>query len=215
VSGRRAGLVAGIVAGAMTLGACGVPITGSPSALSKSALPPVLGAPTTTSSPPAAYLPFVIFFISPTNNTLVPVQRGAAPRSNNLRTAITALLAGPVAPKEIQEGLFNPLQSVQLIGVSPNLVLNASAAPSGPITVDLSLDFLPISGVNQVLAVEQVVFTVACNVASASLAPSVRVSFEVTGTNQPVPLPNGATTDAPVTPSDYLNGQPLSCQPSS
>jgi hypothetical protein len=95
--------------------------------------------------------------------------------------------------------------------VSPNPASGA-VSPANPVVVNLSSDFLDAVGINQVLAAEQVVLTVACY-----LGPpyATRVLFEVEGNPLSVPVGNGSTVVRPVTASDYVGQASPPCTPAS
>jgi hypothetical protein len=67
------------------------------------------------------------------------------------------------------------------------------------VTVNLSAPFGQLSGPLQVLAVEQVVFTVV-----AETTPATGVLFEVSGIPIDVPLSDGRQVSTPVYPWAYL-----------
>jgi spore germination protein GerM len=192
---RVAPLIA-TIALALTLCACGVPITGA-RAISKSQVPSAPPPVPTTTQPPSDYTQVTIVLLTAANNVPHPVIRYTPQESDRLFTVLSDLLAGPSAGETL-DGLTTAIpDATKLIGVSPN-PLAPAIVPSGPVTVNLSADFLDITGLDQVLAVEQVVFTVGC-----SLTPTTRVVFEVQGVPQDVPIGNGTSVSRAVDSSDY------------
>lgn len=199
--------VALVAAGALALAGCGVPIGGAhalprsgiPSALLQRQLPPQTTTPTTT--PTGDYVLATIFWVGPGGTSLVPAQRwvpGTAP----LRSALDDLTTGPL-PSETSQGDSSALD--------PNVRLAADPTPNGQVvTVDFTSPFGLISGPEQVLAVAQVVYTVA-----ASEGCGIGVAFEIDGTAAAVPIYNGAETLGPVSQSDYAALKPSnwSCPP--
>ena len=204
--GRLAALGA-TVALAVALCGCGVPTSGAPRAISKNQVPtPPASAPTTT-TPPADDIAVTIVLLDSTTNGYHPVTRYAPQELDRLASVLTDLLVGP-QPGEVLHGLTTAIPATtKLIGVSPNPAGTPGVVPSEPVTVNLSADFLEINGLSQVLAVEQVVFTVACDLTPVA-PPTTRVFFEVDGVAQDVPIANGTSVSRPVTAADY---GPLSC----
>jgi spore germination protein GerM len=128
-------------------------------------------------------------------------------KSDDLATILTDLLDGP-QPGELLKGLTTAIpSSTALVGVTPNPAGTPAVVPNVPVTINLSEEFLEVGGAEQVAAIEQMVFTVACD-----LAASVRVLFEVGGSLQAVPILGGGLFTGAVTASDYLaTGTTLSC----
>jgi spore germination protein GerM len=204
--GRRAALGA-TVALAVALCACGVPTSGAPRAISKNQVPTPPAAVATTTTPPADDIAVTIVLLDSTTNDYRPVSRYAPQELDRLATVLSDLLVGP-QPGEVLHGLTTAIPpTTKLIGVSPNPAGTPGVVPSAPVTVNLSADFLEINGLSQVLAVEQVVFTVDCDLSSTT-----RVAFEVAGSTTPVPIANGTSVIRPVTSADYLpTGGTLDC----
>ncbi|MGH9044331.1 MAG: GerMN domain-containing protein, partial [Acidimicrobiales bacterium] len=152
--------------------ACGVPISGSPQALGNDVVPrpPTVGS---TLPPQSDDLSLTIVLLK--GDVPTPVNRFTPAHLDRLDTVLNDLLAGP-APSEQLRGYTTALAGTQLISVTPNPFVNTNQAIPGSVTVNLSPDFLAISGIDQVLAVTQVVFTVACNLPAAT-----KVAFQVAG----------------------------------
>ena len=205
--GRRALIAAlGAAAAALALSACGVPVTGSARALSRGDLPPAQAASTTTTAP-ADDLALTIMLLDP-NQQPTPVTRYAPQQQDRLSTALDDLFAGP-GSSDLTRGLTTAIpDTTQLLRVSPDPPANAGPPANGPVTVDLSGNFLIITGLTQLLAVEQVVLTVACY-----LGETTPVAFEVEGSPLSVPTGSGTSVTRPVLATDYLNATPLSCGP--
>jgi len=193
------------VAAAFALSACGVPVSGSPHALSRNDVPPP-APPTTTTTTPSSII-FVVAWLNASETGISPQLLGAARQSDRLSTVLDALLSGP----GVGTSFFSVIPPLtQLLKVTPDPTGLPAAAPPGPITVNLSAEFLDSAPLGQeVLAVEQVVFTLACNLTPAD---HVSVAFEVDGSPQAVPIGNGTTATGPVTAADYGT---LDCTPSS
>ena len=191
---RLAPMIATVVV-ALTLCACGVPTSGA-RAIAKSEVPSVPPPVPTTTQPPD-FTQLTIVLLNGANNVPHPAIRYTPQGSDRLSTVLSDLLAGP-SPPETLAGLTTAIpETTRLIGVSPNPLASA-IVPSGPVTVNLSADFLDITGLDQVLAVEQVVFTVGC-----SLTPTTRVVFEVQGVPQDVPIGTGQAVSRAVDSTDY------------
>ena len=203
IARARLGALSGTLGLAIALAACGVPTSDSPRALSQSDLPVPPAAATTTTAPPADEVAVTIVLLDSATNAPTPVLRYAPQQSDRLQTVLNDLLLGPAPGSETLHLTSAIPSSTRLIGVSPNPLGTPGVAPSGPVTVNLSADFIEINGPSQVLAVEQVVFTVACD-----LTPTTRVLFEVDGVPQDVPIANGTSVNRPVAAADY---GPLSC----
>jgi len=204
---RRVLALLGAAGLALALAACGVPVSGSPRALSKADVPPPVGNPSTTIAP-ADDVPLTIVLVSPTGAPL-PRSRYVPQQQDRLSAALADLLGGP-DPQEIALGISSAIPGpTTLQRVAPNPASGA-VPPANPVVVNLSADFLDAVGINQVLAAEQVVLTVACY-----LGPpyATRVLFEVEGNPLSVPIGNGSTVVRPVTASDYVGQAPPPCTP--
>jgi Sporulation and spore germination len=194
VSRVRIAMLGTALALALALGACGVPISGSPRAISRNQVP-TPPPPSTTTTAGADEIPVTIVLVNATTSLAAVATRYAPQQSDHLSTALSDLLAW--TPTGNEQGLTSAIPAAtRLVGVSPNA--NLGETPTTVVTVNLSLDFLAINGLSQVLAVEQVVFTVAC-----ALVPTTRVLFEVDGVAQPVPIGSGISVSRPVSATDY------------
>jgi spore germination protein GerM len=199
--------LASAVAFAIGISGCGVPTSGSPHAISKSELPAAPPPATTTTTPNSDDVEVTIVLLNAVTSAPIPVHRFVALRDDSLRTILSDLLSGP-QPGETLQGLTSAIPTTtQLINLSSNPLGTPGVAPSAPVTVDLSTDFIEINGPDVVLAVEQVVFTIGCD-----LTPSTRVLFEVEGVPQDVPIASGTSVSRPVSTADYLPaGTALNC----
>ena len=202
-----AGALVGAIALAVGLCGCGVPTSGPAHAISKTHLPAPPAPVTTTTPPNSDDVEVTIVLLDAVSDTPAPVHRFVALKDDNLRTVLSDLLSGP-QPGETLQGLTSAIPATTvLIGVSPNPLGTPGVAPSAPVIVNLSSDFIEVNGPDVVLAVEQVVFTVACD-----LTPSARILFEVEGAPRDVPIANGTSISQPVTSADYLAaGTTLDC----
>lgn len=206
--GRLGALVA-TVALAIVLAACGISTSGSPRAISKS-LVPSPPPPAATTTVPSDDIQVTIVLLNSATNAPVPVARYVPQQQDNLHTLVSDLLLGP-QQGDVVHGLFSAIPvGTKLIGVSPNPAGTPGVVPSLPVTVNLSVAFSDVSGLSQVLAIEQVVFTVECD-----LTPATRVLFEVEGVPQDVPVLGGGLVARAVSATDYLApGSTLSCNTS-
>jgi hypothetical protein len=193
---------------ALTLGACGISTTGGPKAIPKGQLPNVPADVSTTTTPPNSdFLSATIVLLEALSNLPVAVSRAVPAQSDQLATVLADLLLGPQG-KEQSQGFYSAIPTTtRLRSVSPgNLLPNST--PSGPITVDLSLQFVESS--DPELEVQQVVATVSC---FFSPTVPVRVLFKVDGEPQAVQVASGIAVTRPVTINDY--GTAPNCTPSS
>lgn len=194
---RRFVIAGGLTALVLALASCGVPVSSGAKALNQSDLPPSPVQTPTTVQTGLIAVTIVLLDAATNPATAVPERRYTPPQADRLTAPLRFLLQGP-AGTDFANGRFSAIPATtKLIGVSPNPLVNSSAAP-GLVTVNLSPDFLETTGSNQVLAAEQVVFTVACN-----LSLTTRVSFQVAGVPQGVPVANGTFVRSPVSAADY------------
>ena len=184
----------------LSLGACGVSTSGSPRAISKSLVPSAAVTTTTVSS--SCEIPVVIVLLDSATNAPAPVARCVPQQLDNLHTVLTDLLAGPGRDELESKDTAIP-QSTRLLAVYPNPVGTPAVVPTTPVTVNLSLEFSDVTGLSQVLAIEQVVLTVACDL-SPSAPTAIRVLFQIDGTPFDVPILDGGLVNRAVTAADYL-----------
>jgi spore germination protein GerM len=181
------------VAMAAALAACGVPISAGPRVLSRTQ---VQIAPPQTTVPVIPNPAFVtIFLLDGSTNLATPVTRAVPKGSNQLSTILNDLLLGPVPSSD--HGLTTAIPSgTKLQSVVPDPPPNAN--PTVPVIVNFSVEFSLTSATSQVLAVQQVVFTIACD-----LTTTTRVLFEIEGQPSAVAIGSGAEVSRPVTAADY------------
>jgi spore germination protein GerM len=164
---------------------CSIPTQGAPSAIPPSRVPFGLLAkrpPTTTTIPPAVYVPVKIYFFGPTNQ-LQPVQRNVSTPAP-LTAILAAMLAGP-SKSEAASGIATAI---------PNDVTVISATlNNNVVTVNMNAAFGAITGNNAEEAVAQVVATVA-----AAYGSNIGVLFEIQGRRTSVPVANGSLQTGPV-----------------
>jgi spore germination protein GerM len=187
---RRPRLAAAAVAvAAVALSACGIPTTGGPKPVSKPDVPFHLLAPqapttTTTTIPPTAFsVPVTVYFVAPSRQSLVATARSVEP-PETLGAVLGVLLDGPTAIESDRNISTGFTAGVKVLDTT----VTGSTA-----TVDFNRAFGQISGTPQVLAVAQVVFTVA-----AQLGTDAGVQFEIAGKPTPVPTSSGAQATGPV-----------------
>lgn len=183
----------------MVLAACGVPTQRKAQVIPNSEVPynllsPV--APTTTTSAPTGYVKVSAYLIQTSQDALSSVHevtRYVAP-PGSLTAIIDVLLRGPTTC-ELQNGIVTALNgSVKLL---------ASHVVGKMATVDFNTAFALISGPLDVLAVAQVVYTVA-----GELGPGTGVQFQISGINTDVPIASGALVSRPVHVADYASLAP-------
>jgi spore germination protein GerM len=180
-------LAAGLVAAAVLSG-CGVPTEGAAQVVS--GLPPLSTTPTT--SPKPGVLATVYWVVSGTALERVQVT---VPAGSSLTTVIGVLLGGPTTTKVLHTQLGSYLTNVKLLHSSQTKTL---------VTVNFSGNFSQISGQAEVLAVAQVVYTVASfNQPDQTVNPTIKVVFQVDGALVAVPEGTGTSTSAPVTIKSY------------
>ena len=182
---RGAALV--VVAGALSLAGCGVPVDAHPTALSRQGVPFGLLDPNTPTTsvpvlaPSPVEVPVQIFLFNSTGH-LVSAARDLPVLTSNLAAVVGALVVGPT-DAEAASGLQSALPA--LTTVLPGTVIAGEVA-----TVNLGGTFGQLVGTQEIEAVAQVVFT-------ASALPGVTgVAFELSGVPVDVPVANGA--DVPV-----------------
>lgn len=198
---RRPSRSLAALAVAALVGGCGVTTDGGPHAISKSQVPFHLldpAAPTTTTTTPSVVtVPVTVYFVGPSQQYLVPAQRSVA-TSATLTTVLEALLAGPT-PVEAGKGIKTAFGSgVKLLKAKVTPDVDPDVA-----TVDFNQAFGQISGTQLVLAVAQVVYTVA-----AEIDQDIGVQFEIAGQPKEVPTATGAQVPGPVHLLQYVTLTP-------
>ncbi len=199
---RRAWLLpAALVAAAVVAAGCGVPTGGTPRAIPKSQVPfPLLDpqVPTTPPSTAPTGEPVKVYFLNGTETYVTPRTRLVGPKAT-LTTILGELLRGPYTNEIVDDGVRTAITSgVQL--------LRTAVIDDKDVTVDFNQAFGEISGTQQILAVAQVVYTIA---ARFPIPAAVEVQFELNGTAIEVPNANGAEVQGPVTTQDYVTLTPL------
>ncbi len=193
--GARRSLAALLAVAALTLAACGVPISSSPSALPKSQVPngllsPVVPPSSTTTQP--AGLSESIYLVNLATSKIEAANRNV-PNPATLAAVLDALLGGPSA-QEANQGYGTSIPA--------NTVLLSVVMGPSNITLDFSLGFGTIFGQQQqTLAAAQIVQTVGVYLAAEN--QSKGVLFQIEGTPTSVPIASGVVTSAPVTPAMY------------
>jgi hypothetical protein len=184
---------------------CGIPMANAPTALPRAQLPSQLIR--TPSAGPATTLvghQVTIFLVEQATATLSPANRNVSVKGDQLLNVIQALLDGPVG-QEGDNGLTTALTDVAVLSVTSVTTKSATVT-----TVNFNAAFEELPGIEQeILAVAQVVFTAADDLASPTLpAGAVGVTFEVNGEHVDVPISSGAFTSSPVTINDYASQAP-------
>ena len=192
---RLAGFVVGLGLVGVTA-ACGVQEDRQPRPLAEDEVPFGLLAPATSIAEPspgdADGVQSTIWFVD--NDGLLARSRRVIQPPVDVPDVVRALL-GPVTEAEAAAGLRSNIPpGTQLLGVE---------GPSdGLVTVDLSGEFLTVSGELQRLALAQVVFTV------TGLANVDRVLFRFDGRPAEVPGRGDELTGAPLTRADFEQFDP-------
>jgi hypothetical protein len=176
-----AAVVVGLVAAALVLAGCGVPVDRQPAALSRAGIPfglldPSSPTTTATTAPSPIEVPVRIFLIGPTGR-LAAVGRDVPVSAPDLATVLGALVAGPT-DAEAAAGLQSALPA-------QTTVLGATIG-GGIATVNLGGTFGQLVGPPQIQAVAQVVFT------ASSLPGVTGVTFELSGLAVEIPVASGA-----------------------
>jgi spore germination protein GerM len=178
-----------------TAAACSIPTQGDPSSVPASKVPFNLLDPhpptTTTTQPKGGLVPVQVFFINSSTQQLQAEQRYVASPAP-LTSIITAMLAGPAE---------NETAAVQNAIPSDVSVLSTNTAPGNVVVVNMNNAFRQITGVDQQLAVGQIVATVA-----AASGFGTGVVFEIDGQRTPVPIANGSEVNGPVYLIQFLGG---------
>jgi hypothetical protein len=182
---KRAGGLCALALVAATAAGCSIPTQGSPNAIPSARVPFGLLAkrpPTTTTIPPAVYVPVKVYFFGPTNQ-LQAVQRNVSTPAP-LTAILAAMLAGP-SKFEAVRGIVTAIPNdVRVISTTLN---------NNVVTVNMNAAFGAITGNNSEEAVAQVVATVA-----AAYGSNIGVLFEIQGQRTSVPVANGSLESGPV-----------------
>jgi spore germination protein GerM len=180
---RHPAVAAALGALAVALGACGVPVDQSPTALPRNAVPFGLLQPsapsTTTATTVATPAPVTVkIFLVTSSGRLTVVGRQLPVNQQSLAEVLDALLRGPTNA-EVASGLQS--------AVPPQTtVLGAVLGAGGVATVNLGGTLGQLVGQAQIEAVAQIVFT-------ATALPGVtQVAFQLQGQAIDVPIASGA-----------------------
>lgn len=190
---RRAYLVAAILALTLLSGACGIPASSAPQALSRGNVPFGLLSPSATSpraNPSRPQAATVVYLLQAGH--LVPTVRSVdAPLS--LQKVLGALVQGPT-DSETTSGLQS--------AISTQAQLTATGVSGGVATIDLGRAFGQIGGREQILAVAQVIFTV------TNLPSVTGVTFTDAGQPVDAPAGDGTLTSGPLVRQDFATLAP-------
>ncbi|MEZ5379601.1 MAG: GerMN domain-containing protein [Acidimicrobiales bacterium] len=177
-------LVARIAALSIVLAACGVGTEENPTVLAEGDQPFVLAGPSDDGTDEAT-TEYAVYLVR--DERLVGVSRELSSDAGAAGT-VRSLLDGPT-DAEASEGLSTAIPSSTL--------LTAVAVDGSTATVDLTSSFTAVGGVEEILAVGQVVLTL-CEF------PTIDdVAFVLDGRAVAVPTGDGALTERPVTAEDY------------
>ena len=194
---RRSAAVVAVTALAAVLAACGVQEDRVPRPMAEEEVPFALLAPATSIAEPSPGdgdgVRSTIWFVD--NDGLLARSRRMIEEPVNVADVVRALLE-PVTEAEAAAGLRSNIPpGTELLGID--------GPTEGLVTLDLSDEFLTITGQLQRLAVAQVVFTV------TGLANVDRVLFEFDGRPAELPGRGDELTDRPLSRSDFSQFDPL------
>jgi spore germination protein GerM len=193
---RRGALLSLVAMGAVALGACGVPLGGSPTVIANSQVNPSALAPPPTTVQQGTQ---TFIYLVAASGTPAAVPLLVPPEQcSNFEALLSRLVQGP--DSEQSTGGFSTAipEGTEVLSVTPRIA--TSKVGTGPVTVDFNDSFGEVAGADEVPAIEQIVHTI--NV----LAPLAQVLFEIEGQPIQVPLGSGAQVPRPVTSVDYSPG---------
>ncbi|MFG1813680.1 GerMN domain-containing protein [Kribbella sp. NPDC049174] len=179
-------VVAGLIAAALVLVGCGVPLQSEPAPIEPQAIPSRLQSPgVRTAVPTAARTTVQVNFVR--KDRLVSVAREVA-GNDQLDGLIHALTAGPTAAEQA-DGITSALP--------PGIALTVVVVQGTTVGLELSGETDGRSATESVLAVGQIVLSV------AALQSVDQVTFWRDGAPVEALLADGALTTAPLTAADY------------
>jgi spore germination protein GerM len=185
---RTAVTLALALAVAITVG-CGVPVDGSPRAISEDEIPEELvDAPTTTSTPTDGAVQADLFFIEAEEGQGVLRREQTMVSDRSSGTVLDALVA--TIPEDLPEGVTS--------SIPEGTVILGTEVDDGVLTIDLSEEFEEVSADLLIQAVGQLVYT-----AMASSGVSEGVVFTVEGEARTFPDAEGSEITGPAGLSDY------------
>lgn len=165
----------------LLLTACGIPIDSEPRALDIEIETDIVD-----SAVGARELPVVVEIHLVAGDRLMRVTREIA--DSTPLTLVRSLLQGPVAAENALSIRSAIPPETDVLGITVS---------GGTATVDLSRDFTLVGGNEEILAVGQIVATV------ASLADIDGVILSIEGVPRPAPVAEGRLVDRPLMPSDF------------
>ncbi|MEO8830576.1 GerMN domain-containing protein [Lapillicoccus sp.] len=194
---RGLGLVAGLLAGAALLTACGIPTDGQPSTVPTGDVPYGLLDGTPTSSPTPSTTPGVpvatsTIYLVDSQQLLVavPVQQTQSSLNPLLQTLLNRLALGP-GDRERSRKLATDL--------SPGSAIVLRSMSSGTATIEIQSTSQDPSAAKLPIAIGQVVLT------ATSVVGVDRVLFVQNGAPARVPGPTGPQTSDALAASDYTS----------
>ncbi|MER7243164.1 GerMN domain-containing protein [Kribbella sp. NPDC000426] len=181
-----------VLAAAVVLAGCGVPVQQQPAPIDPAAVPSRLLRGNSPTSGPSSATPGkpAIQVVLVRNDRLVTLVRDApkpAP-SDRLQTVISALLAGPTTTEQA-DGITSALP--------PELTLAVAGVQGQVVHLELSGETDGRSATENVLAVGQIVLSV------TALSTVDQVTFSRNGQPVEALLADGALTTDPLTAADY------------
>jgi spore germination protein GerM len=182
-----------LLAAAVVLAGCGVPVQSTPEPIEPAAVPSQLTGGGRAASPQpstAGRSTLQIDFVR--NDRLVSIRRQAPPGApaERIETVIKGLIAGPTSTEQAN-GITTALP--------PNLNLTIAELRGTRVTLELSGETEGRSATENILAVGQIVLSV-------TALPSIdEVTFSRNGVPVEALLADGALTTDPLTASDYAS----------
>lgn len=191
-------LRAALVAGALVLAGCGVPVSASPDPIDPSSVPfglsdPASSSPSASPSPTTAVNAPHVYLVASAQPTKQLVRRSRSGQLPSDPTAALALVLGDLAQGPNADDRAAGLTTA----VPPGAVLTVAKLDGGTVTIDLSGDFANPPVAEQPQFAGQIVLT-------ATSVPGVRQVLLTSGGQQlQLPVADGSITGLPLTASDY------------
>lgn len=198
---RRFGALLTLIAVVTAGSSCGIPPDRTARSLSADEVPyglldqgpPITSPPAT--APAAGQVNVAVYFLR--GERLQPARR-AVPDPPTPARVINALLAGPTDDEAV---------GGMRTAINPATQATISRATVDVVAVDLTPDFAAVPGIEQRLALAQIVFT------ATAMGGVSGVRFSLAGAPIAVPLPDGTATAAPVGRDAFATLAPAEPEP--
>jgi spore germination protein GerM len=177
--------LAGVIAAALVLVGCGVPLQDAPTPIEPQAIPSRLQSPVPTAGPSARRITVRVNFVR--KDRLVTLAREVS-STDRLDGVIQALTAGPTSSEQ-DDGITTALP--------PGITVTVVVVQGTSVGLELSGETDDRSPTENVLAVGQIVLSV------TSLPAVDQVTFWRDGVPVEALLADGALTTKPLTSADY------------